>query len=112
MYVNDAVNKAKAKGQDVWPLTRNRYMELAVTLGAWERKVPPCLLKGLVALRATGKTIWDKLDLNIADGARRCLGLSKMASGDMACDMLKWLPAVARVHIQQSTYLWRPSDFI
>jgi hypothetical protein len=49
-------------------------MELAVTLGAWERKAaPPCLLKGLVALRATGNTIWDKLDLNIADGARRYL---------------------------------------
>jgi hypothetical protein len=47
-------------------------MELAVTLGAWKRKVSPCLLKGLVALRATGKTVWNKLDFNIADGARRC----------------------------------------
>jgi len=107
LHVSDTVNKAKAKGQDVWPLARNRHMELAVTLGAWERKVPPCLLKGLVALRVTGKTIWDKLDLNITDGARRCLGLGKMASGEMACDMLEWLPAEARVHIQQSTYMWR-----
>jgi hypothetical protein len=55
----------------------------------------------------TGKTIWDKLDLNITDGARRYLGLGKMVNGDMACDMLEWLPAEARVHIQQSTYMWR-----
>ena len=57
-HVSDAVNKAKAKGQDVWPLTRNRYMKLAVTLGAWERKVPPCLLKGISISRMARAGAW------------------------------------------------------
>jgi hypothetical protein len=31
LHVSDTINKAKAKGQDVWPLARSRHMELALS---------------------------------------------------------------------------------
>jgi hypothetical protein len=50
---------------------------------------------------------WNGLESAFGAGTKCCLGMHRLASGDMACNDLAWLPPQAMVDTAQCMFMWR-----
>jgi hypothetical protein len=105
-HVADRMNIAKRK---LWPLrklAKNNGVGIAVCEERWRSTVPSCILHGMGPTNMVRHS-WNGLESAFGAGAKCCLGMHRLASVDMACNDLAWLPPQAMVDTAQCMFMWR-----